>query len=393
MSRRRLRGETPPLRRLAAVRGHLLDGRGAASEEEQAAKKPPARDHTPGERQVLARRLGVKYGPVAFVRGVPWIGAGGEETEALVLEHQDKIQLRSTDVWIATYPKCGTTWTHQIALLLLNDGESSSWGGDPHGFKTGELLASWPEVTYAREGEKFLDALQTVPDPRVMKTHAPYFLLPGRPGGAGTMPCKAIYVTRNPKDACVSMLCAQLATPSPSERRLSAGQCFSNACALCVCCIIIADHAQQAWGYDGNWDQWYTLWMAGEVEFGSWFDHTIDWWNAARAEENDGKILWVTYEQLQQDNAATIARIAAHLEVELTEELLGKVQAESAFSNMQTLNSKASDPHGQTFYRKGEVGDWRNHFSEQQSQDFDRVYGEKLAGLGLTFDFGGGVVM
>ena len=103
-----------------------------------------------------------------------------------------------------------------------------------------------------------------------------------------------------------------------------------------------------------------------------------------------------------------------------------KAQAESAFSTMQTLNAKASDPHGAAFYRKvlmpshytlhahsltlalslclsslsatltllkGEVGDWRNHFSDQQSQDFDCVYAEKLRGLGLTFDFGGGVVM
>eukprot|EP01043_Picozoa_sp_COSAG02_P093955 COSAG02_NODE_30437_length_551_cov_0.884956_2_plen_36_part_01 len=31
----------------------------------------------------------------------------------------------------------------------------------------------------------------------------------------------------------------------------------------------IADHAQKGWGYDGNWDQWYVLWMSGEVEFGS----------------------------------------------------------------------------------------------------------------------------
>ena len=89
----------------------------------------------------------------------------------------------------------------------------------------------------------------------------------------------------------------------------------------------------------------------------------------------------------------THTAVYAESDLQGIKELLGKVQAESAFSNMQTLNSKASDPHGQTFYRKGEVGDWRNHFSEQQSQDFDCVYAEKLAGLGLNFDFGGGVVM
>ena len=58
----------------------------------------------------------------------------------------------------------------------------------------------------------------------------------------------------------------------------------------------------------GDWDQWYQLWSAGEVEFGSWFDHTIGWWNAYTAPENEGKILWVTYEELKQESDETISR-------------------------------------------------------------------------------------
>ena len=29
----------------------------------------------------------------------------------------------SGDIWICTYPKCGTTWTQNIVYLLLNDGQ------------------------------------------------------------------------------------------------------------------------------------------------------------------------------------------------------------------------------------------------------------------------------
>jgi hypothetical protein len=33
--------------------------------------------------------------------------------------------LRPEDIVVSTYPKCGTTWTEQVALLLLNDGDTS----------------------------------------------------------------------------------------------------------------------------------------------------------------------------------------------------------------------------------------------------------------------------
>ena len=39
------------------------------------------------------------------------------------------------------------------------------------------------------------------------------------------------------------------------------------------------------------------------------------------------------------------------------------------------------------FMRKGEVGDWVNYFSAEQSAEFDRLYAERMAGTGLDFIF------
>ena len=43
-------------------------------------------------------------------------------------EHVDEIvshfQLESSDIWITSYPKAGTTWAQQVVKLIRNKGES-----------------------------------------------------------------------------------------------------------------------------------------------------------------------------------------------------------------------------------------------------------------------------
>jgi hypothetical protein len=54
---------------------------------------------------------------VSMVRGItcpPWLSASAVD------EINSKIQYRSSDVIVLTYPKCGTTWAEQVVLLLLH---------------------------------------------------------------------------------------------------------------------------------------------------------------------------------------------------------------------------------------------------------------------------------
>ena len=64
----------------------------------------------------------------------------------------------------------------------------------------------------------------------------------------------------------------------------------------------------------------------------------------------------------------------------------------STFQNMKEnpathdFYDKFRKPDGADFFRKGVVGDWRNHFTPEQNAEFDAVYAEKMKGSGLDFD-------
>ena len=45
---------------------------------------------------------------------------------------------------------------------------------------------------------------------------------------------------------------------------------------------------------------------------------------------------------------------------------------------------------GRTHLRKGVAGDWREHFSPALSDEFDRLFEERMAGTGLAYDMGDG---
>ena len=114
---------------------------------------------------------------------------------------------QENDIMIATYPKCGTTWMQQIVLLLLAKGDASKVH-DPM------VQSPWVDREFsiahtsgdAAKKAAAWDMLNAEPDPafgrRVFKTHAPWQL---HPCGGDFSKGKFICITRNPKDAALSM--------------------------------------------------------------------------------------------------------------------------------------------------------------------------------------------
>ena len=50
------------------------------------------------------------------------------------------------------------------------------------------------------------------------------------------------------------------------------------------------------------------------------------------------------------------------------------------FSNMHEIREFNG------FFRKGQIGSWREHFTPAQSAAFDELYTRRMAGIGLGFD-------
>ena len=75
-------------------------------------------------------------------------------------------------------------------------------------------------------------------------------------------------------------------------------------------------------------------------------------------------------------------------------ETVEKIAKQCTFESMKenpATNKRETDsrrrPNTTKFMRKGQVGDWKNFFTEKQNEEFDKQYAGKMKGSGLDFDW------
>ena len=257
------------------------------------------------------------------------------------------------DVFIAGYPRCGTTWTQQIVKLLRNGGKDDGERLDLT-IPFIEFIGSPPAKHMGYDVN-----LESIPSPRAFKTNLPYEFVPG--GLPHTTPAKYVYVARNPKDAAVSMWHHQSK---------------------------MAHHPSRPWG-----EFFKSYFGSSPVPYGNCFDHILGWWKHRDAPN----ILFLTYEDMKMQPNESVERIARFIGIDPTPELVTQVVEKTSFQAMKTdptanhkwLEEKLLMPGSEGSYiRKGVVGDWKNHFTAEQNEQFQQMYQEKMVGSGLEFKFG-----
>ena len=281
-------------------------------------------------------------------------GKGGQIKFPIFISQADmdliekEFVVKDGDVFVVTYPRSGTTWTEQMVHLLLNQGVQ--------GEQRLTDAVPWLE-TLPHRPNGMIAFLETLPQRRRFTSHLPYSLMPP----LNNTTAKIVYVARNPKDVAISTFF----------------------------------HNQSKGGYEGTWEEHFQEFLNGDVGCGPYFDHILPWWQASQKDKN---ILFMKYEDMKHDHAGSVVKLASFLDIQANTQLIEAVVRLSSFQSMtshETTNfdwipQRADVPK---HFRKGDIGDWRNHFSAEQNQQMDDLFMKKMQGSGLQFDFGDGVIL
>lgn len=278
---------------------------------------------------------------------------------------------REGDVFIVSYPKCGSTWLQHVVQAVLKIGsgleapelDPNATGGD-----------NWKAMPFLEFGGA--EGARSMPRPGAIRTHLPFHKMPFSPLA------KYVFITRNPYDTCVSYY----------------------------------HHTKRLPTYlfeDGTFDELFDMFVQGNVDFGDYFDHLLSWY----AHRNDPNVLFITYEELKKDTAGWIVKMAdffgsAEYGTRFREhpELVKKVQDMTSIDAMKAIKSKfkysreilqslpkealedlmktAKDTFGDVwdkpgkgeFVRKGIVGDWKSYFSQEQVKRMKALIEKKTRG-------------
>jgi Sulfotransferase domain len=290
--------------------------------------------------------------PLRLIRGTPQ----NPTFDAARLERLiDTFELRPSDVFVCAYMRSGTSLTQQIVHLLRH-------GGRQDGLSYRQSLP-WLEATCSpvlgpiEAPGHTSESLATVPagTPRFFKTHASPGDLPGSQGGRH-IPCKVLYVARNPKDVAVSQ--------------------YHH----------LRDKPAYRWRMP--FGEFLELFLNGRVPNGSWFDHVLAWWE--RCSQDPSRMLFLKYEDMVADRAAAVRTAAAFLNIPADE---GVVRAVVEGTGLEAMKTNPLTRMGFGHFRKGSCGQWREYFSPEQNEAFDELYRRRMRTSGLVFSFGEGCLM
>lgn len=248
------------------------------------------------------------------------------------LDKLKDLEAREDDVILVAYPKCGFNWMVGVLRKIMN----ASTGKNEAPPDRPPLVEFLPPDVQQK--------LSEMPPRRLLGSH----LHPDNmPASFFTKKPKILVVFRNPKDTLVSYFHFMNKNPVlPSAE---------------------------------PWDKFFSEFMAGEVPWGCYFDHALAW----EKRIDDPNVMIVMYEELKQNLPMEVKKISEFFSFPLTQEQVNSVAEQSTFSAMLENSNKSHSNMGSIFFRKGEVGDWKNHFSEAQSKEMDEIFRSKLAGTKL----------
>lgn len=178
-----------------------------------------------------------------------------------------KYKPEKDQVIVATYPKCGTTWTLQVVILILRNGVPPA--------DANEYFSLMPFMEMIPSS-----LLQNLRKDGCIKTHLPFDRI------NFSNDAKYIYVARHPSDCVVSFY---------HHVRYFPVYFFS----------------------DGSFDEFFEVFITGKTDFGDYFDNLLSWYER----KDEPNVLFLTFEDMKTDPRAMVLKIAKFLGEEYYENL------------------------------------------------------------------------
>ncbi|XP_075555733.1 sulfotransferase 1C2-like [Dermacentor variabilis] len=314
-----------------------------------------------------------------------------------VLRDALKYEARPDDIFLATYPKTGATWT-QYTLWCLLHLDSDKTQTMPTFTEIMTKCAPFLELV----GREVVEAL---PAPRLIKHHLTFTASPYHHDA------KYVVIVRNPFDCAVS---------------------FYHHC--------MGDRVNLRMRADTTFDEFFEDFMDGHVTFGHYFEHILSWY----AHRNDPNVFFFYYEHFKSDPRKTVLALAKFVDSSVWQKLrtnkalLNGLLERISFANLKSSVVIEGDVHhaltdhkhcvaegdakaseikapGKTaaearaggaddtsmtpddraknlqtpeeeivslgnFFRKGQVGDWKGYFKPEQERRLRDVYEKRMRG-------------
>ncbi|XP_076859269.1 cytosolic sulfotransferase 3-like [Brachyhypopomus gauderio] len=264
-------------------------------------------------------------------------------------ENVQNFKARPDDILIATYPKAGTTWVSYILdLLYFGNTAPERQTSLPIYMRVPFLETAFPVIP---AGVKLADNLPTTP--RLIKTHLPVQLVPK---SFWEQNSRVVYVARNAKDNAVSYF---------HFDKMNIGQ-----------------------PEPGDWSTFLKNYIDGKNVFGPWYDHVCGYWEKKKTYSN---IHYIFFEDMVEDTGREVERLCSFLGLSTPSEEKERITKSVHFDSMKQNNmtnystNPVMDFKISPFMRKGKVGDWKNHFTVAQNEQFDEHYKQKMKNTTLQF--------
>ncbi|KAI8117266.1 Amine sulfotransferase [Lucilia cuprina] len=269
-----------------------------------------------------------------------------------------EFEVKDDDLYVVTFPKCGTTWIQEACWLLVNNLNFAKANAEDLPFRSVFMDLS---ALYTNIPKNTIDLAEQAASPRVLKSHLPAHLIPKQIWQKKSKIVYSLTCARNPKDMVVSYF-----------------------------------HFHRGLGtWQGDINEFVEDLINNDIMYCPYWEHIMDFWRM-RQEQN---IFFTTYEDMKRDLRSVLIQLNQFLErPELSEEQLQQLEKHLSFEQMKankrvnpTFNIKSG--HGSPnvradfeFMRRGVVGSHKDELTPEIQKKLDDWIAEHLKKINIKLE-------